>query len=344
MVLVPAGAFVMGTNLGAAEETPPHQVELPAYTIDAEEVTTEQYARYIAATGAAAPADWTDGKPPEGREKLPITNITWPDAMRYAAWAGKRLPTEAEWEKAARGTDGRLFPWGSVDDPAQRNLDSEKLRPVGQFSAGASPYGCLDMSGNAWEWTADWFEGYPGTSARSPHFGQQYKVIRGGGGVYLYGVPNTGTCTQRARLVPYGAHDFIGFRCVKDLPGQKPPYDPKAVLLAEAEKRLDASLRPPRTLSYETEFEKLKQSGRIPITIVGAPGQKGLVRTGFPLPEGMISNPQISSTTRSVRKTGRNAGQNSFAMAGWVSAMGIAGICREYGRCVDGGVDEGRGY
>lgn len=292
MVLVPAGPFIMGTNLGGAEETPPHQVELPAYYIDAEEVTTEQYSRYIAATGAAAPADWTNGNPPAGRKTLPITNITWSDAMRYAVWAGKRLPTEAEWEKAARGTDGRLFPWGDIDDPARRNLDSEKLRPVGQFPTGASPYGCLDMSGNAWEWTADWFEGYPGTSARSPHFGQQYKVIRGGGAVYLYGVPNTGTCSQRARLVPYGAHDFVGFRCVKDLPGQTPPYDPKSVI-AEAESRLDVSLRSPRKLSFETEFEKLKQSRQIPISIVGAPGQKGLVRTGFPLPEGMINNPRF---------------------------------------------------
>ncbi|NLH16205.1 MAG: SUMF1/EgtB/PvdO family nonheme iron enzyme [Phycisphaerae bacterium] len=300
MVLIPSGPFVMGSNLGAAEETPPHSVEIPTFYIDAEEVTVEQYARYIAATGAAAPADWAEGKPPAGRDKLPMTNLTWLDAMRYAAWAGKRLPTEAEWEKAARGTDGRLFPWGNVDDPARRNLDSEKLRPVGQFPTGASPFGCLDMSGNAWEWTADWFEGYPGTSARSPHFGQQYKVIRGGGGVYLYGVPNTGTCTQRARLVPYGAHDFVGFRCVKDLPGQSPPYDPIAVI-AEAEKRLDTSLRPPRKLSFETEFDKLKESRRIPITIVGVPRQKGLVRTGFPLPEGMFCNPKMIQLLDSSR-------------------------------------------
>ncbi len=292
MVLIPSGPFMMGTHLGAAEETPPHEVDLPEYWIDAEEVTTEQYARFIAATGTSAPADWANGNPPAGRDNLPITNITWMDAMRYAIWTGKRLPTEAEWEKAARGTDGRLFPWGKVDDPARRNLDSEKLRPVGQFTDGVSPFGCLDMSGNAWEWTADWFEGYPGTSAKSPHFGKQYKVIRGGGGLYLYGVPNTGTCTQRARLAPYGAHDFVGFRCVKDLPGQTPPYDPKEAI-AEAEKRLDVSLRPPRKLSFETEYQNLKESRRIPITVVGAPGQKGLVRTGFPLPEGMINNPKF---------------------------------------------------
>jgi formylglycine-generating enzyme required for sulfatase activity len=296
MVLVVAGPFVMGTSLGAAEETPPHSVELPAYYIDTEEVTTEQYARYIVATGAAAPADWTDGKPPKGREKLPMTNVAWLDAMRYAAWAGKRLPTEAEWEKAARGADGRLFPWGNADDPARRNLGSDKLTPVGQYAAGASPYGCLNMSGNAWEWTADWFEGYPGTSARSVHFGQQYKVIRGGGGVDLYGVPNTGTCTQRARLVSYGAHDFIGFRCVKDMPGQTPPYDPKTVI-AEAEKRLDAALRPARKLSFETEYEKLKESRKVPITIVGAQGQKGFIRTGFPLPEGLCKKPLVVALT-----------------------------------------------
>lgn len=294
MVLVPAGPFIMG-SAEVEDETPPHRVDLAAFYIDRTEVTVAQYAQFVKETGIAPPTDWINGVPPAGRGDMPITNVTWFDAMRYAVWAGKRLPTEAEWEKAARGTDGRRFPWGSVDDETLRNLGSDRIASTAREVAGgaagspkgASPYGCLDMSGNAWEWTADWYDGYPGTSARSLHFGRQYKVMRGGGGIYFYGTTNTGTCTQRARLVPYGAHDSLGFRCVADADPAKRPYDPQAVL-EEAEKRFRTRLSRPAKLSYEIEFDKMKQAGRVPVTVVGRPGQQGHVRAGFPLPKGAV--------------------------------------------------------
>lgn len=295
MLLVPTGPFVMGSG-EAKDETPPHRVSLPAFYIDQTEVTVAQYAAFIKATGNKTPTDWVNGQPPAGREQMPITNITWFDAMKYAIWAGKRLPTEAEWEKAARGTDGRRFPWGNVDDESLRNLGSDKISSTyhktiatAEKPKGASPYGCLDMSGNAWEWTADWYDGYPGTSARSPHFGKQYKVMRGGGGIYFYGVANSGTCTQRARLVPYGAHDSLGFRCVSDTDLAKRPYDPQTVL-AEAEKRFTNALGEPAKLSYELEFDKMNLAGRVPVTVVGPKGRKGHVRAGFPLPKGAVKD------------------------------------------------------
>lgn len=293
MLLVPAGPFTMGSG-EANDETPPHRVDLPAFYIDRTEVTVAQYAEFIKATGNKTPTDWVNGQPPAGREQMPITNITWFDAMKYAAWAGKRLPTEAEWEKAARGTDGRRFPWGNVDDEKLRNLGSDKISstyhkttPTGETPRGSSPYGCLDMSGNAWEWTADWYEGYPGTSAPSFHYGKQYKVMRGGGGIYFYGVANSGTCTQRARLVPYGAHDSLGFRCAVDADPANRPYDSQAVL-KEAEERFTGALGEPAKLSYEVEFEKMRQAGRVPVSVVGRHGQKGSVRAGFPLPKGAV--------------------------------------------------------
>ncbi|MBK9138880.1 MAG: formylglycine-generating enzyme family protein [Verrucomicrobia bacterium] len=313
MVLIPAGPFLMGSHSGAPEETPPHRRELPAFYLDRTEVTVAQYAAFLAATGHPAPPGWTNGSAPAGTAQLPVTNIRWTDALRYARWAGKRLPTEAEWEKAARGSDGRHYPWGNTDEEAWRNKDSGKLRPVGSFPAGASPSGCLDLSGNAWEWTADWFEPYPGTTARSPHFGRHYKVIRGGGGEYLYGTANTATTFQRARLVPYGAHDFVGFRCAKDPPGQPPPYDVEA-LLKEADALEKASLPPPRELAYEREFAALNAAGAVPVRIAGAPGQQGLVTMGFPLPRGRVRD---AGDLRVLDGTGQPRSLAAEPLASW---------------------------
>jgi formylglycine-generating enzyme required for sulfatase activity len=232
MLLVPAGAFVMGSGEGAEEDGPAHRRELRAFYIDRTEVTRDQYAAFLRATGTPAPATWAGSDPPPGTGGLPVTTVSWFDACRYAVWAGKRLPTEAEWERAARGSDGRRYPWGDADDPARRNLaDDAQLRPTDAFPEGASPCGCLQLSGNAWEWTADWLEPYPGTSARSVHFGPKYKVIRGGGCLTLYGIPNSGTCTQRARLLPYGTHDGVGFRCAADLPGATPKSTVEVLLV-----------------------------------------------------------------------------------------------------------------
>ncbi len=316
MVLVPAGPFIMGAvgEKVRDDESPVRRLNLPAFYIDRCEVTNAQYARYIAATKATPPVSWDGGKPPQGKENCAVTNVTWFDAMRYAVWAGKRLPTEAEWEKAARGTDGRRFPWGNEDDKARRNLDNDgKIRPVGTFPAGASPFGCLDMSGNVWEWTADWYAGYPGTAARSVHFGKQYKVMRGGGGIYFYGIDNRGDCTQRARLVPYGEHDGLGFRCVKDAPGTKAPYDPRKTL-AEAESLLKATLREPVTLSYEKEFADLRAKGGFPLRIEGSEGQAGPVRTGVPFPQGVVKD---ASQVRLLSTDGKPQPVQTTVLARW---------------------------
>lgn len=303
MVLVPAGTFVMGSAIDTSQrdkareddavkedETPVRRPRLSAFYIDRFEVTNAQYARYLAATRAAPPVSWDGGQPPKGKENHPVTNVTWFDAMRYAIWAGKRLPTEAEWEKAARGTDGRRFPWGNDDDKSRRNVDGDgKLQAVDSFPTGASPFGCLNMTGNAWEWTADWYAGYPGTEARSPHFGKHYKVMRGSGAIYFYGTHNSGRCAQRTRLVPYGAHDGLGFRCVQDPPRTKPPYDPQKAI-EEAEALLKATLREPVALSYEKDYADLLRASAFPLRIVGADGQSGPVRAGVPFPSGAVKD------------------------------------------------------
>ena len=173
MVLVPAGPFLMGSLEGDPDERPPRRVTLHAFYIDKYEVTHGQYAAFVAATGRKPPVDWPGGKPPPSLAKHPVVNVTWSDAEAYARWAGKRLPTEAEWEKAARGADGRLFPWG--DDaarksasgaPAQGSKHPEgKTFPVGSFPDDTAPCGAKDMAGNVWEWTADWYAAYPGNDA-----------------------------------------------------------------------------------------------------------------------------------------------------------------------------------
>lgn len=293
MVLVAAGDFVMGSGEGRDDEAPPHARRLPAFYIDRTEVSNAQYARFVAETGHTPPVTWAGPKPPPKTEKLPVTTITWSDAMRYALWAGKRLPTEAEWEKAARGTDGRRYPWGHADDPSRRNLgDSEDLGPVDGLPAGAAPCGAVNLCGNAWEWTADWYGAYPGSDMPSVHFGRKYKTIRGGGAIYFYGIANTGTTFHRARILPYGAHDGLGFRCAQDPPGAAPPYDARS-LLKEAEEQLQGVLREPAVLSFEREYAACLDRQEIPLAVVGDSGRQGHVRTGVPLPAGLVAGAPV---------------------------------------------------
>ncbi|MFO7675684.1 MAG: SUMF1/EgtB/PvdO family nonheme iron enzyme [bacterium] len=182
MVKIPAGTFTMGST-EFDDEKPVRQVYLDAYYIDKHEVTNRQYRRFCDATGRSYPQDPDFlGKPDYLRScpDYPVVNVSWDDAKAYCDWAGKRLPTEAEWEKAARGTDAREYPWGSSAPGSSRNGnfadESAKRRysdwtiitgyddgyvntaPVGAFPAGASPYGLLDMAGNVWEWCDDWYD------------------------------------------------------------------------------------------------------------------------------------------------------------------------------------------
>jgi formylglycine-generating enzyme required for sulfatase activity len=225
MVYVPAGEFAMGSER-LDNEKPVHTVYLDSFWIDRTEVTNAQFRHCVEAGACQAPTTCDDGFPnygDEGKANSPVVCADWSQAESYCRWAGARLPTEAEWEKAARGTDGRVYPWGN--DPASCDrvntyVDSEGGRcvghavDVGSYPAGASPYGALDMAGNVWEWVADWYDAE--YYARSPLHNPQgpesglFKVLRGG--CWLYGSSDIRTAF-RVEDPPTIRRYQIGFRC-----------------------------------------------------------------------------------------------------------------------------------
>jgi formylglycine-generating enzyme required for sulfatase activity len=236
MALVAAGEFIMGSAKEDTEkksiefgmvkplyqdEKPEHKVYLKAYFVDRHEVTNGQYKKFVEATGSRPPEHWENGVVPLEREMYPVINVNWYDASRYCQWLGKRLPTEAEWEKAARGTDGREYPWGNEWDAQKANSGETgigDLTPVGKFENGKSPYGVYDMAGNVWEWTADWYKPYEGSTYMSDAFGEKYKVVRGSswGGMGHYAIPAFYRTSYRFYVPPEGAFPDAGFRCVMD--------------------------------------------------------------------------------------------------------------------------------
>jgi formylglycine-generating enzyme required for sulfatase activity len=221
MIEIPAGSFTMGSDQGDAEDSPAQEVELPAYEIDKFEVTNADFKVFTDQTGYVTYAEqqglsnwrteWGMGK-----DNHPAVMVTWDDAQAYCEWLGKRLPTEAEWEKAARGEDGRSFPWGNDWDPNKANVKERGLRgtaSVGSFGDGASPYGVEDTTGNVWEWTADWYQAYPGNTAEDPYYGEQFRVTRGGG--WFDEEPQSTTFNRNAADPGKTANDDLGFRCVR---------------------------------------------------------------------------------------------------------------------------------
>jgi formylglycine-generating enzyme required for sulfatase activity len=161
MVRVPAGEFTMGSSFGNHDERPARRVYLDSFDIDRTEVTVGQYARFVHETGYPPPSNWNGYREPEGWDDRPVTHVSWHDANQYAEWAGGALPTEAQWEKAARGTDGRSFPWGDGWKPdLVIGWTSRRAGPedVGRKPEGCSPYGACDMAGNVWEWVRDFYD------------------------------------------------------------------------------------------------------------------------------------------------------------------------------------------
>ena len=159
MVEIPGGWFAMGSDAGRSSNQPTHQVYLDAFAIGRTEVTNAAFQKYVSATGRT-PQVWQDRGQP-GAPNEPVAGILWREAQAYCEWTGMRLPTEAEWEKAARGTDERIYPWGDIWNPLRANtLESNTGGPtlVGSYPEGASPYGALDMAGNLAEWVADYFD------------------------------------------------------------------------------------------------------------------------------------------------------------------------------------------
>ncbi len=230
MVTIPAGEFLMGSpeGHGRPDEWPQRSIYLDAFEIDQVEVTNERYMRFVKATGHRPPPNpFGPGvlESIEGIEQLPVVQTTWYDAKAYCTWAKKRLPTEAEWEKAARGTDGRLYPWGNDPPTPQRaNFDREwdgirTLYPVGSLPGGDSPYGVKDMAGNAREWVADWYEAdyYAQAPDRNPQGPAKKGVVRSIRGGSWHSPANDIRAAARGRggfaLQTHGT----GFRCARSL-------------------------------------------------------------------------------------------------------------------------------
>jgi formylglycine-generating enzyme required for sulfatase activity/tRNA A-37 threonylcarbamoyl transferase component Bud32 len=234
MVHVPAGEFIMGSDEGAGDEQPVHTVYLDAFYIDETEVTNAQFAQFLNEQGnqEEGGVTWLDignenclitesggqYQPKSGYSDHPVIEVSWYGANAYCQWAGKRLPTEAEWEKAARGTDERTYPWGEgIDcDHAQYSECGGRTVPVGSKPKGVSPYGALDMAGNVWEWVADWYDsGYyalsPENRPEGPASGGG-RVIRGGSWL------NDGAIVRAAHrdwFDPVVAYYLVGFRCAR---------------------------------------------------------------------------------------------------------------------------------
>lgn len=282
MILIAEGLFFMGstkqdiTNLLELDhnieaerlenEIPQHKVYLNAYFIDKYPVTNAQYKKFIESGGYMQKTFWSDdgwqyivqAKPLENNEldgafhdqaDCPVVNISWYEAEAFASWAGKRLPTEAEWEKAARGTDGRIYPWGNEFDKTRLNCAEAKIEKptaVTKYPQGQSIYGCFDMAGNVWEWTADWYDSQyyrytsdknpqgPTMAEKNPYFGRPEEV-----GISIYDLKPSPTskalsgckvlrggswngsgivhirCSNRDYDEPTYKNDTIGFRCAK---------------------------------------------------------------------------------------------------------------------------------
>lgn len=232
MATIPAGWFLMGSDprkdrAAGPQEQPQRRVYLDAFQIDRYEVSNVDYLRFVLATGADWPQFWREAPFPERMALHPVINVSWREADAYCRWAGKRLPTEAEWEKAARGHDGRIFPWG--DEPAgwiksniahpgsKRGFKYPPLANVDRYDRGASPYGVYQMAGNVSEWVADWFhpDYYKGGATRNPAgpgTGQD-KVFRGGS---WNEDPEVARSAGRNSGAPDHRSYLIGFRCAKD--------------------------------------------------------------------------------------------------------------------------------
>jgi glutaminyl-peptide cyclotransferase len=260
VVHIPAGEFLMGDDAGPRNERPQRSVTLDAFEIGRYEVTNVQYQRFLQATGREPPPYWSGDAYPPGQADVPVVGVTWEDADAYCTWIGRRLPTEAEWEKACRGTDGSIYPWGDAWDPQRANVglsegdlpqpraDTEPgslgwgdhwallevtpagpealgLRPVGSYPEGASPYGVLDLVGNASEWVADWYnwDGYWDLPDRNPvSLGPEWNHALRGSAWVPYGVvgwtQDHSRCASRDSTHRGVPDARFGFRCARSVP------------------------------------------------------------------------------------------------------------------------------
>lgn len=248
MVIIPAGEFTIGSANGRSDEQPERSVYLDAFEIDRFEVTNAQYRRFLIATGRTAPVYWSGNDYPIGKTDYPVVGVRWDDADAYCRWAGKRLPSEAEWEKTCRNPDDRIYPWGNTWDSRNANVEvsapstwpldwteawpmlqtsqantvKRGLQPIGSHPNGATADGVLDLVGNAAEWVADWYSwtGYQNLPTRNPHgMGPPWNhSLRGSSWFDPYG--NTAWTQEMSRCsARNSSHETsdprVGFRCAR---------------------------------------------------------------------------------------------------------------------------------
>jgi formylglycine-generating enzyme required for sulfatase activity len=224
MKLIPSGEYIMGRLYLFPEEQPVHLVYLHSFYMDVYEVTNAAYQSCVDDGGCSLPlVEYSHTRPDYFNNpqfsNYPVIYVTWPQAETFCKWRGARLPTEAEWEKAARGADNRSYSWGSDLDCSKVNYNacSDDTSEVGSYEQGISPYGLYDMSGNVWEWVSDWrsetyYEISPYVNPKGPRI-EMYKVLRGGSWNGYYAYLNV---TYRGRDNPVNATNHYGFRCAKD--------------------------------------------------------------------------------------------------------------------------------
>jgi formylglycine-generating enzyme required for sulfatase activity len=244
MVWIPPGTFVMGTDeidvnqeaiqlgfprLWFENEHPRQVLDLDGYFIDQHEVTQDAYRQFTLATGHPPPNHWINGQYKNGKGNHPVSRVDWYDANDYCLWSGKHLPTEEEWEKAARGPDGQQYPWGNRFDLERAHLAPGadiliNTAPAGMSKEGHSPYGVADMIGNVWEWTESWYLPYQDSQYRDKDFGMKFRVVKGLSfhslghyqeGGYERVLEVTARASTRSYDPPTERLEDLGFRCVK---------------------------------------------------------------------------------------------------------------------------------
>jgi len=221
MVLIEAGTFIIGAIDHKPDTLPVRELFLDSYYIDRYPVTNELYLRFVQETNYPPPPHWWNPEEkgghyfPADKSAYPVVNVQYDDAKMYCKWAGKRLPSEAEWEKAGRSTDGRLFPWGNAWKEGMANLGLAETTPVFQYPQSQSPYGVFDLLGNTWEWVADWYaeDSYQHYDSRNPKGpnGGKFRVVRGGSHA---DPPGSVSMSTRGFRPPHLPGTSLGFRCV----------------------------------------------------------------------------------------------------------------------------------
>ncbi|MEE9614220.1 MAG: SUMF1/EgtB/PvdO family nonheme iron enzyme [Thermodesulfobacteriota bacterium] len=224
MVFIPAGEFLMGSDDRLRDEKPAHVVYVNEFYIDRLELTNKEYKSFVDA-GHPPPSNWEENRegksyPPEKADH-PVIFVSWNDADAYCRWRGKRLPREREWEKAARGTDGRIYPWGNEWDLDKSNnplRGHEGTMPAGSIEEGKNQFGLYEMSGNVWEWVDDHYFPHPGSDYVSPEFGRKYRLLKGGSwwDCMFYGCGISAPAYNRAFFDATTKNDSFGFRCAAD--------------------------------------------------------------------------------------------------------------------------------